>query len=208
MTHARMTAVLIMIMACGLAGPATAQEGLPHAGVKAGIGTTSIGNPSVIYTSADPAAGTKGDIGVIGVGFLNFGGESRLSLQLETAFTTRRAVLQGSDGARSVLAVQYLQIPVLAKLRLPARGSLVPYVLAGPSLGVRLGAHVARGDGDLSVSKRTGRTLMGVTVAVGVERSRWLAEVRFDQSLQDVAAVDSNMATTSRAFLLLAGRRF
>lgn len=206
MTHVRFAAALAM--ACGFATSAAAQEGLPYAGIKAGLGTTSIQNPSVIYTAADASKGTTGDVGIIGVGFLNFGGETRLSLQLEGAFTTRRAVMLDSSDTRTVLALQYLQIPVLAKVNLPAVGGVTPYVLAGPNVGVRLGARVIRSDDDLSVSTRTGRTLFGVTVAAGVERSRWIIEARFDQSLQDVASVNSSTATHTRAILVLAGRRF
>ncbi len=106
--------------------------------------------------------------------------------------------------------LDYLSIPVLAKLRLPAR-SFSPYLLAGPRLDVLVG-RAAHEPGLDSVYGELRRTDLGASFGVGVELASpalpgILAELRWSPSFTR-AFNNGLLVVRNRSFEILAGVRF
>jgi len=69
--------------------------------------------------------------------FLTRGLTDRLSFQLELAHV-RRVGVSNLPGSALTLTADYLQLPLLLQLELPSTAGLMPFLLGGPSLGVKL----------------------------------------------------------------------
>jgi hypothetical protein len=103
------------------------------AGVKFGIkGGANIANVNGDFT--ETIADWKSSVGFCGGIFieLNFG--RILTIQPEVLYT-----MKGADAGTGKLKFDYLEIPILLKIRIPT-GSLHPFVFAGPAFGFNLKA--------------------------------------------------------------------
>ncbi len=103
------------------------------AGVKFGIkGGANIAN---VNGNWDEALGDwKSTVGFCGGIFLELNFGRVLTIQPEVLYT-----MKGADTGDGKLKFDYLEIPVLLKLRIPT-GSLHPFVFAGPAFGFNLKA--------------------------------------------------------------------
>lgn len=101
--------------------------------------------------------------------------------------------------------VDYLSMPVLAKLRLPSP-VITPYLIAGPRVDVLVSR---RGDGFEAVVDKFESTDIGGTFGVGIELHTLLpigllAELRYNPSFRD--AFNNNLLTVrNRSFDFLLG---
>ncbi len=103
------------------------------AGVKFGIkGGANIANVNGNLT--DAIADWKSTVGFCGGIFLELNLGRVLTIQPEVLYT-----MKGADTGTGKLKFDYLEIPVLLKLRIPI-GSLHPFVFAGPAFGFNLKA--------------------------------------------------------------------
>jgi hypothetical protein len=103
------------------------------AGVKFGIkGGASIANVNGDFT--DTIADWKSTVGFCGGIFLELNFGRVLTIQPEVLYT-----MKGADVGTGKLKFDYLEIPILLKLRIPT-GSLHPFVFAGPAFGFNLKA--------------------------------------------------------------------
>lgn len=108
-------------------------------------------------------------------------------------------------------AVDYIEIPILARFGPTASGSLSPYLLVGPSIGVRLsqqlelsGSTNVSGDIDLFRSADLGITL-GPGVELGRGGARALLEARYTLGLTDAGEDTYSTSARNGALLVLAG---
>lgn len=69
--------------------------------------------------------------------FLNRSYSDRLSLQAELV-QMRRVGISNLPGSTLTLTADVLQVPLLAQIKLPSAARLIPFLLAGPTVGVKL----------------------------------------------------------------------
>jgi hypothetical protein len=103
------------------------------AGVKFGLkGGANIANVNGDF--ADALADWKSSVGFCGGIFLELNFGQVLTIQPEALYT-----MKGADSGTGKLKFDYLEFPVLLKLRIPT-GSFHPFVFAGPAFGFNLKA--------------------------------------------------------------------
>jgi hypothetical protein len=120
--------LMIGAFAAMLLLPQTAAAGLKF-GIKGGA---NIANVNGNFT--DTIADWKSTVGFCGGIFLELNFGRVLTIQPEVLYT-----MKGADAGTGKLKFDYLEIPILLKLRIPT-GSLHPFVFAGPAFGFNLKA--------------------------------------------------------------------
>lgn len=189
----------VMFSAALLAAPIQAHEAtaarVAAIGLKGGVSLATLHGalPSDPFVQNGWRLGAAGGVSVtIGLG-------SWLSLQPELLFAAKGTTLGSADltdsagtvvgSADITQANNYLEVPILARVAIPAGGLASPYLLAGPTVGVRLSEEL-RLTGDASVSfdsdyvKGTDLGLaLGAGVDVGRGRARWSLESRYTLGL-------------------------
>ncbi len=118
--------LLVTVFAVALALPRPAEAGI-RLGIKGGA---SIANVNGNFE--DELENWKSTVGFCGGIFLEFNFGRILTLQPEVLYT-----MKGTDTGLGKLKFDYIEIPVLLKLRLPT-GSVHPFVFAGPAFGFTL----------------------------------------------------------------------
>jgi hypothetical protein len=100
-------------------------------GIKAGANVANVNG-----NFADSLSDWKSTVGFCGGIFieLNFG--QVLTIQPEALYT-----MKGADSGEGKLKFDYLEIPILLKIRIPT-GSIHPFVFAGPAFGFKLKALI------------------------------------------------------------------
>jgi hypothetical protein len=101
--------------------------------------------------------------------------------------------------------VDYLSVPVLAKVRLPFP-AISPYIIAGPRMDLLLSKH---GDGFDAVVDEFKSSDVGATIGVGVELHTLLpvgilAEVRYNPSFRD-SYTSNSLTVRNHSFDFLLG---
>lgn len=117
------------------------------------------------------------------------------------------------DGVTVKFNMDYLQIPVLAKLKFQGSETVQPYVLAGPYVGLKMSAKLkaeagdSSGETDLDGAKGTdfGVTL-GAGVAVKMGTGNILVEARYNMGLTKV--FEDPLENKNTAFSLMVGYGF
>ena len=113
--------------------------------------------------------------------------------------------------ARIALALDYIEVPLLARFSLPGNGRTSPYMVLGPTLGLR-GAQRQKMHGDvnlslpLNIAKETDvGAALGMGAEVGTGRGRFNIEGRYTLGLS--AATESYFSDTARngAMMILVG---
>jgi hypothetical protein len=183
-----------------------------QAGVKFGVAVTSLSNASTITQASDESWSALAEM--TAGGFVTLARSERFAIQPEFLFVTKGVEQElesaAEVGAASVL-LRYLEVPLLVKFSKPASGTLLAYLLAGPSVGFRMSAthHLGTDSGEeVDVSDRVDGVDVGLTLGGGVQGRRLLLEARFTQGLRNVATDEGDEAVRTRSFVVLAGIRF
>jgi hypothetical protein len=124
------TTLVISVFAAMLVFPQTAAADVRF-GVK---GRASIANVNGDF--ADGLSDWKSTVGFCGGIFLELNFGRVLTIQPEILYT-----MKGADTGDGKLKFDYLEIPVLLKLRIPM-GSVHPFIFAGPAFGFNLKALI------------------------------------------------------------------
>lgn len=206
------TVLLLAVICVGPAQVAAAQE--RQIGVKAGVsvGTLAFDQPQDTYGTRVGAAG--GVFGVMPLG-------PRVALQLEGLLTQRGTtadVLVEGTEARSRLALDYFEVPVLARIGGPRAGGGALHVFAGPYAAVRLSAknELSTTDGAFTsgfsddISDVISFVDYGLIVGVGLDLRKWVVmDARYSWGLANVND-DPNLTGTlkNRATTVMVGIRF
>jgi hypothetical protein len=123
-------ALVIGAFAAMLVFPQTAAADVRF-GVKGGASIANVNGDFV-----DGLSDWKSTVGFCGGIFLEFNFGRVLTIQPEVLYT-----MKGADTGDGKLKFDYLEIPVLLKLRIPM-GSVHPFVFAGPAFGFNLKALI------------------------------------------------------------------
>ncbi len=181
-------------------------------GIKAGINLATLSGRTE-YLKID--YGTQP--GFTGGGFLQLNPESVLSGQFELLYTQK-----GGDGVGfkngwesskpfDSLRLHYLDVPLLARIRLLSRRSPL-YLLAGPVFSIRLNSSLQLSIGDGSPRDYDWKYIdeidLGVLGGVGFEWKRFLAEIRYDYGFSDNRYYYIDYRVKNRGLALLGGCKF
>lgn len=149
-------------------------------------------------------------------GFASWRATDWFAVQPELLYVQKGVTLEGPsvNPASFVAKTEYLEVPVLARLTLPASGRARPYLLGGPTVGIKVRARVERSTGgvrekvDADALLRDGDA--GVAVGAGTQVGRFLVETRVTQGLTRVNkdVPDFRRGVNNRTVTLLAGFAF
>lgn len=164
--------------------------------------------------------------------YTGFGVGGFVGLQLTPGFAIEPEALYVQKGAKTSTAdpggeiigkikVPYFEVPVLAKLRMPVKGSSIvsPHVYAGPALAFKSGCHakftqgsnsLSGGCDDSGIDVKLKSTDFSVVFGGGVDIGRAIVDVRYDLGLSKIG--DNSSGTRNdvknRTIYLLAGWTF
>lgn len=188
-----MRTLLASALVLGLALPAAAQ---PTFGIRAGLNVADVSN-----TFEDIDSGEFG-FQIDAQPRLGFVGGLFVELPLTPTFAVRPEVLYSQKGAKAVpdadgvddeedvtLSLDYIEVPVLARVAIPASPTLEIGLLAGPSFGFKLDEGLESGDIDLTDGDEDFAASTDVGIAVGGEigSGPFFVDLRYTFGLSDVS---------------------
>ncbi len=191
------TAVMVGILLLALPSMGTAQ-GI-SGGIKGGALFATVPDFSELGSELDRRTG------ITGGAFLTVSLLPGLAIQPEAIFTQKGATasLPGGD---FTLKLDYLDVPVLARLSFGAAGFKV-YAFAGPSFNVRIKAETEF-DGDTTdISDDVEKSDVSFVAGIGVEVSKLLVEGRWLKSVKNIS-IDKDIDVKPQGFAIMAGFRF
>jgi hypothetical protein len=149
--------------------------------------------------------------GVFG-GFLTWRAASWIELQPEVLYSMKGGKREEFD-ISSKLLLDYLDVPLLARLSRGARGSRSWYVVGGPSFGYLLRARTRADFGnateEIDIIEDVERFEFSVVAGGGLEFTRVLIDARYTHGLSNIdkLAADGDKMT-NRAVSVTAGIKF
>lgn len=191
-------ALLALLFTLAVAAPATAQMTY---GARVGV------NFSDVSFDADEAVPTSGRTGFLAGVFVTIP-LGWLTVQPEALYTVKGASLD-IGGFTSDYIVDYLEVPVLARLRLPRN----LYAVAGPSMAFRLRARSRTAFGgsteEFDLDEDVESFDLGIVGGVGIDVGRWVVDARYTHGLSDIDTDTSDdVRARNRVVSLSAGIRF
>ena len=187
---------------CVAATPAQAQTAV---GVKGGVVLAKVktapDSGDVLDDRVDFSAGV----------FLTPKSRSSITAQIETLYSRRGTKLDADVFGFGVgdIRLTYLDVSALLKLR-AGDGDTAGYLIAGPTVGIKLDAEVVVFGLSPSIEGIFKDTETGITVGAGFETGRMLLEARYLFGLTNIVkAVDAvGLSAKSRVITVMAGVRF
>jgi len=186
-------------------------------GVMAGVAVSDIGGEIGTQVGADTRVGFSGGP------FVRIGLGGVLQLQSELLFVTKGAtnhidLVNGSGTqvgtAKGTFALDYLEIPVLARVALPIHGPVRPSLLVGPAFAFKLKSRyslapalMSSGDLDFVTSTDVG-LVMGAGVGLHRGTRGVLLDARYTLGLTNVWGTLGSLNARNRTFALMAGYEF
>jgi hypothetical protein len=203
----RLFAAVLVLVAAGLVPESAAAQGV-SAGLKGGALFSSI--PKFGDRLDDEGLGDLFDvgerIGFTGGGFLTLSLLPGFAIQPEVLFVQKGSTLSIA-GFDTTLALDYIDIPVLARLSVGGGGAKV-YFFGGPSFNFNVSAEADNeGDFEDDLAENIEKSEIGAVVGLGVEIGKFLVEGRWIEGLTNVSK-DSDATLRNRAFAVMAGIRF
>ena len=181
----RLTKVVAILALLTLSLPAYAGPGVHVGG--------NLGNISL-----DPSADTESRLGFI-VGAHYSLGLGIISLEPGIQYAQRRYGMSFAGESASVTA-GYLEVPVMAKLKMPG----LPFLVAGPNLGMKLGVSCSSSVGTCTIeSDSVKSTNFGAEFGVGMDIALLTVEARYYLGLANVSETAGVTAKPTGFQLLL-----
>lgn len=162
------------------------------AGVKFGIkGGANIANVNGSFS--DTISDWKTTVGFCAGIFLELNVGRILTIQPEVLYTMKGADAAIDDGTitgTGKLRLDYLEIPILLKVRIPT-GSIHPFVFAGPAFGFNLKATFEDLTGDKNDVEGASKVDYSAVLGGGLQLGRSIhADVRYTMGLQKLKIPD------------------
>jgi hypothetical protein len=131
-----------------------------------------------------------------------------LTVQPEAIYTVKGTSLD-IGGFTNDYIVDYVEVPVLARARLPRNA----YVVAGPAMAFRLRARSRTAFGgsteEVDLDEDIESFDLGIVVGVGLDVGRWVVDARYTHGLSDIDTDTSDgVRARNRVVSLSAGIRF
>lgn len=201
----RFCSIVLALVLAG-AGVASAQ-GTAAVGVKGGLNFADLK-----FEAEGMEAGLDTRTGPVGGLFVVFPANGRLALQTEALFSQKGAeISEGGNSGR--IRINYLEVPVLARVSSTPAGDAAFHVFGGPSFAFRLSAEgESTFDGEESSEDLDDEIEgfdLGLVVGAGVEIGRVVVDGRYTWGLTNINAEASDAGTIkNRAFAVMVGFRF
>jgi len=144
-------------------------------------------------------------LGIAGGMFLTLNVLPGIGIQPEIIFTQKGATTE-SNGAGWSLRLDYVDIPVLARIDVGAAG-VQAYLFGGPSFNINLDARITAGDDDDDVSDDVEKREVAVVAGLGLQVGKFLVEGRWTEGLMNISR-DPEEGLRNRSFAIMAGIRF
>jgi hypothetical protein len=180
-------ALAIGAFAAALILPQTAAADVRF-GIKAGANVANVNG-----NFADNITDWKTQVGFCGGIFLEFNFGRLLTLQPEVLYTMKGAEAVIDDGVitgTGKLRFDYLEIPILLKLRIPT-GSVHPFIFAGPAFGFNLKATFEDITGGASDVDGANKVDYSAVLGGGLQLGRSIhVDVRYTLGLQKLEIPD------------------
>jgi hypothetical protein len=191
-------AVLALLFTLTCAAPSAAQISY---GAKVGV------NFAEVSFDADEDVPTSGRKGLLAGLFVTIP-LGWLTVQPEAIYTVKGTSLD-IGGVTSDYIVDYVEVPVLARLRLLRNG----YAVAGPSMAFRVRARnrIAFGGSteEFDLDDVVESFDLGIVGGVGLDAGRWVVDARYTHGLSDIDTDSSDdVRMRNRVFSVSAGIRF
>lgn len=200
----RWCGVVVASVLCVL-GAMRADAQTMEGGVKVGIASAGM--------SIDDGASvpTKSRTGLVAGAFVRRVVEDNpLGIQVEALVTQKGVKFPGDDAE---IKITYVEVPLLARYAVELSGGARPYVVAGPSLAIRMAtAYVPKLDAELP--ELIARTDAGLVLGGGVDVGRLVLDARYTLGLKNVLSADwlyyvnETGSGKNRAFTVTVGYRF
>lgn len=201
--------ILVLLAGQALAGPL-------GKGIKAGISYSKVTNDNV--GDSDHKMGVAAGISI------SYNLLPGLSLQPELLYVQQGGrwdinILDGGSivgNGELTWKLNYLQVPVLARVNLPVVGAFLPTLIAGPALSIKTAStyETEQGgslvsSGDLDDIKSTDLSLIvGVGFKVGAGPAGIVVDARYNLGSTNLNDTDADVTINNRGFQVLAGFQF
>lgn len=200
-------AVPVLVLVAALLAPGSAKAQGVSAGIKGGALFSSVPKfgDRLDEVGLDEFFDVSERIGFTGGGFLTLSLVPGLAIQPEVLFVQKGSTLSISD-FDTVLALDYIDIPVLVRLSVGGGGAKV-YLFGGPSFNFNLSAETGNDGVTQDLTDDIEKSEIGAVAGLGVEIGKFLVEGRWIEGLTNVWK-DSDAELKNRAFAVMAGIRF
>lgn len=153
-----------------LSSASVSAQGLT-AGLKAGMNIANVHGDDVKLAEA-LGVEFSSNIGLCVGGFVTYSLSDMFAIQPELLFTMKGAKMEVA-GYKETVKVNYLEIPVLAKLSIPTPGNVKPSLFVGPSLAIKLSAKAEWEEdgesGEEDISEEVKSTDFGLVFGAGID---------------------------------------
>lgn len=192
-----MRKILVLAALVGVLG-ATEARAQDRGGVRFGYNAATL---TTEETGFDPKTRSGFVVGLFGVLPVN----SMFAVQPEFLYSQQGAKVEdGSDEA--TLKLDYVQVPVLARVRL---GSNSPaHLLVGPSFGFRTRAETEFNGETMDFKDQVKGSEVGFVTGVAVNAGMFVVDGRYTWGLTNISKGDDPDTVKSRVFSISAGIRF
>jgi hypothetical protein len=197
--------ILVVGLALVCAGPVAAQG--VSVGVRGGLNLADVS-----FDGDDPSPSLGSRTGLVAGAFVTVPLFRGFALQPEVLYSSKGAKLD-DEGIQSTLMLDYVEVPVLGRMSGNAfRGGRF-YVVAGPSVGVRVRAKsktvFSGSTEEFDISGEIERLDIGVTAGAGLQFGALVIDGRFTYGLSDIDSDKTDaVEVTNRVLSLSAGLRF
>jgi hypothetical protein len=204
------TLLLVFFLAFGITATTQAQSPLSF-GLKAGLNISDINGPD---TDSDTRTGLTGGLAVyLNLPALPIGIESGLYYSQKGSSYSESDEFGDFD---ETLKLDYIEVPVLARLNFPTPGPIGPHLVAGPYIGFNINAQ-AEGteDGvtyDEDISDFINSTDIGLMFGAGLDFNIGVtslnAQARYSIGLNNVYDFDTDDTYRNSVFSIVVGINF
>ena len=198
---------IVLALIVGSSGMAAAQDAPVAVGVKAGVNFANLN-----FDADDASVNFDQRKGFVGGLFVVWPANSLVALQSEVLYSQKGAQIE-EGGMTAKLKLDYVDIPVLARVSSPASGGASFHVFAGPSFAVRVSAKTeANFEGEEEsedVDDDVERFDLGLVAGAGLEFGRFVIDGRYTWGLSNINKDDEDdVKIKTRVFAVMAGIRF
>ena len=198
---------IVLALIVGSSGMAAAQDAPVAVGVKAGVNFANLN-----FDADDASVNFDQRKGFVGGLFVVWPANSLVALQSEVLYSQKGAQIE-EGGMTAKLKLDYVDIPVLARVSSPASGGASFHVFAGPSFAVRVSAKTEASFEDEEQSEDIGddveRFDLGLVAGAGLEFGRFVIDGRYTWGLSNINKDDEDdVKIKTRVFAVMAGIRF
>ena len=217
--YATWVAVLAMLVI--FSANADAQGTVIKAGVKGGMNLSSLRGDDIDLIEQDLGVGIDTRVGFAAGGFVSISPHEMFAIQPEFIMFSQKGSSSDLGGVDFHFILDYLDVPILAKLMIPTQSSVAPNIFAGPAMSFnlrsKLKAEGPEGSAEIDLKEAGWDTkavdfgfVFGGGLDVGAGMSKLTFDLRYTLGLTKVWEVQDYGEVDARngAFSFMVGYSF